>query len=78
MRFGASAASCRQAMNLGFDWAKQRLNPAALEEMQQVQQQAEEHMQKVCHTRLKRPPLMACILSLLPGYIHPLLLARKW
>lgn len=47
MRFGASPAACRHAMNLGLEWSKQRLNSSAQEELQRIQENAQEHMQKV-------------------------------
>lgn len=47
LRFGASPAACNQAMNLGFTWSKQRLSSAAQEDMQSIQQHAQEYMQKV-------------------------------
>ena len=47
LRFGASMAACNQAMNLGFAWSKQKLSSAAQEDMQSIQQHAQEVMQKV-------------------------------
>ncbi len=47
MRFGVSPEACRQALDLGFNWHLQRLSPAAQQDAQQVQQQAQAALQKV-------------------------------
>ena len=47
MRFGASPAACRQAMDLGFACSSKRLSPAAQQDLACIQHSAEEHMQKV-------------------------------